>query len=50
MAVFSIDLAAEQIYHTQTREYFKEVLGSYINGYYRSAVGMWRYSWRRSYK
>jgi hypothetical protein len=35
---FSLDLAAEKIYHPQTKEYFKEVLSSYSNGNYRSVV------------
>ena len=40
MSSFSIEQSAEQIYHPKTKEYFKEVLQSYINGSYRSAVVM----------
>jgi len=40
MKEFSIDLSAEQIADQRTREYFQEVLGSFINGNYRSAVVM----------
>ena len=35
---FSLDLAAEKIYHPQTKAYFKEVLSSYNNGNFRSVV------------
>lgn len=38
MTAFSIDLAAEQIVESKTREHFQEVLGTYANGHYRSAV------------
>jgi hypothetical protein len=37
---FSIELAAEKIDDSRTKEYFKEVLSSYTNGNYRSAVVM----------
>lgn len=37
---FSLDISSEKIYDSRTREYFKEVLGSYINGYYRSSTVM----------
>ncbi|MFP4338511.1 MAG: hypothetical protein ACLFQP_11330 [Halothece sp.] len=37
---FSIELAAEEIYDSRTKEYFQEVLSSYTNGNYRSAVVM----------
>lgn len=37
---FSIELAAEKIYDSRTKEYFQEVLSSYTNGNYRSAVVM----------
>lgn len=37
---FSIELAAEQIVDVRTKAYFTEVLSSYINGHYRSAVVM----------
>lgn len=40
MSLYSIEQGAEQIYHSKTREYFKEVLQSYVNGSYRSAVVM----------
>lgn len=40
MSDFSIDLAAEQIYDSRTREYFSEVLGSFVNKNYRSATVM----------
>ncbi|MCP4360913.1 MAG: hypothetical protein GY796_23135 [Chloroflexi bacterium] len=40
MESFSIELAAERIYDSRTREYFDEVLSSYINGNYRSAIVM----------
>jgi hypothetical protein len=38
MSDFSLELAAEQIQHPKTKEYFKEVLSSYQIGNYRSAV------------
>ena len=31
---------ADDIYFSKTREYFKEVLSSYANGNYRSAIVM----------
>ncbi len=37
---FSIELAAEKIDDSRTKEYFQEVLSSYTNGNYRSAVVM----------
>jgi hypothetical protein len=40
MSDFSIELAAEQIVDIRTKAYFTEVLSSYINGHYRSAVVM----------
>lgn len=40
MSNFSIELAAEQIVDTRTKSYFTEVLSSFINGHYRSAVVM----------
>jgi len=40
MREFSVDLAAEQISDQRTKDYFQEVLGSFINGNYRSAVVM----------
>ena len=40
MLTYSIEQNAEQIYHPKTKEYFKEVIQSYINGSYRSAVVM----------
>lgn len=40
MSDFSIELAAEQIVDVRTKAYFTEVLSSYINGHYRSAVVM----------
>lgn len=40
MKDFSIELAAEQISDQRTKEYFNEVLSSYINGNFRSAVVM----------
>lgn len=36
----SLEYKSEHIYHAQTREYFEEVLSSYQNGNYRSAVVM----------
>lgn len=40
MSGFSIEQKAEEIYHPKTKEYFKEVVQSYVNGSYRSAVVM----------
>jgi len=40
MTAFSIDLAGEQIVEPKTREHFQEVLGTYANGHYRSAIVM----------
>lgn len=40
MSLYSVEQGAEQIYHIKTKEYFKEVLQSYVNGSYRSAVVM----------
>jgi hypothetical protein len=40
MSDFSIELGAEQIADTRTREYFREVLSSFINGNFRSATVM----------
>ena len=40
MSEFSIELAAEQIVDARTKSYFAEVLSSFINGHYRSAVVM----------
>ncbi|WP_404323732.1 hypothetical protein LG298_07510 [Cytobacillus firmus] len=40
MFTYSIEQSAEQIYHPKTKEYFNEVLQSYVNGSYRSAVVM----------
>lgn len=40
LAAEQIDLAAEQIADSRTKEYFNEVLSSFINGNYRSAVVM----------
>ncbi|SEG79588.1 hypothetical protein [Paenibacillus sp. UNC499MF] len=37
---FSIEYNAERIYHPKTKEYFNEVISSYNNGSYRSAVVM----------
>ncbi len=37
---FSIELQAENIFNHKTKEYFNEVLSSYINGNYRSAIVM----------
>jgi hypothetical protein len=37
---FSIERAADEIYNLKTKEYFKEVIQSYINGNYRSAIVM----------
>lgn len=37
---FSIEQNAESIYHPKTKEYFKEVLQSYTNESYRSAIVM----------
>lgn len=35
---YSIDLESEKIYMAKTKEYFEEVLSSYISGNYRSAI------------
>ncbi|WP_421716551.1 hypothetical protein [Arcobacter arenosus] len=35
---YSIDLQSENIFKSETKEYFKEVLSSYISGNYRSAI------------
>lgn len=40
MKEFSIELAAEQIVDARTRDYFSEVLSSFINGHNRSAAVM----------
>lgn len=40
VADFSLDLEAEKIYNNRTKEYFREVISSYINGHYRSAIVM----------
>lgn len=40
MDTFSIELSAERIYEERSREYFREILSSYMNGNYRSAVVM----------
>lgn len=40
MSDFSVELASEQIHDQRSKEYFQEVLGSFINGNYRSAVVM----------
>jgi len=40
MSTYSIEQSAENIYHPKTKEYFREVLQSYVNGSYRSAVVM----------
>ncbi|MEC0273896.1 hypothetical protein [Peribacillus frigoritolerans] len=40
MSTYSIEQSAEQIYHPKIKEYFNEVIQSYINGSYRSAVVM----------
>lgn len=37
---FSIELQTENIFNHKTKEYFHEVLSSYINGNYRSAIVM----------
>jgi hypothetical protein len=37
---FSLEMTAEKIYDSRTREYFKEVFSSYQNGNYRSAIVM----------
>lgn len=36
----SIEYKSENIYHSKTKEYFEEVLSSYHNGNYRSAIVM----------
>lgn len=40
MTNISLDQYTEKIYHASTKEYFQEVLQSYINGSYRSATVM----------
>lgn len=40
MNEFSVELSAEKIVDARTRSYFTEVLSSFINGHYRSAVVM----------
>jgi hypothetical protein len=40
MSNFSIELAADNIVDNRTRQYFQEVLSSFVNGNYRSAVVM----------
>lgn len=40
MTHYSIEQSAEMIAHHKTSEYFKEVMQSYVNGSYRSAVVM----------
>lgn len=40
MSDYSIDYGYENIKHTKTKEYFSEVMQSYVNGSYRSAVVM----------
>lgn len=40
MYTYSIEQNTESIYHPKTKEYFNEVVQSYINGSYRSAVVM----------
>jgi hypothetical protein len=40
MNTYSIEQNSEKIYHPKTKEYFYEVIQSYINGSYRSAVVM----------
>jgi hypothetical protein len=40
MQEFSLERFAEDIHHRKTKEYFREVLSSYHNGNYRSAVVM----------
>jgi len=40
MDEFSLEKKSEQIYNGNTKKYFKEVLSSYYNGNYRSAVVM----------
>jgi len=40
MRDFSLDLNSEKIYSPKTREYFKEVIKSYYNESYRSAIVM----------
>ena len=37
---FSIEMAAERIVDTRTKEYFREVYSSYANGNFRSAIVM----------
>lgn len=40
MSDYSIDYGYENIKHTKTKEYFSEVMQSYVSGSYRSAVVM----------
>lgn len=40
MHEYSLERMSEQIHHGKTKEYFEEVLSSYSNGNYRSAVVM----------
>ena len=40
MRDFSIELSAEQIVDSRSKEYFSEVLSSFINNHYRSAAVM----------
>jgi len=40
MKQFSIEMSSERIYDARTRDYFQEVLSSYINGNLRSSVVM----------
>ncbi|NQU33014.1 MAG: hypothetical protein HQ521_07245, partial [Bacteroidetes bacterium] len=40
MRDFSIDSASEKIYSAKTKEYFEEVIKSYYNESYRSAIVM----------
>ena len=37
---YSIEMAAERIFDSRTRDYFDEVYGCYVAGYYRSSVVM----------
>jgi hypothetical protein len=40
MQDFSLDKLSESIHYGKTKEYYREVLSSYNNGNYRSAVVM----------
>lgn len=40
MSLISIEQYSEKIYHSKSKEYFQEVIQSYINGSYRSATVM----------